>query len=200
VKSLGRYYELHRTDLTRLDARLTKVVSIVSALPSGAVLDIGCGRGTLLAALRARTPQNVGGSYVGVDISEAAVGSTQARGFRAKVASLEHGLPFADEVFDTVIFGEVIEHLYDPDAALLEISRVLKRNGRLVLTTPNLAYWVNRLLLLSGTHPIFPEVSVHVQLGRRHKKLGQGNPAVGHIRVFTLPALKDMLAGNGFSH
>jgi 2-polyprenyl-3-methyl-5-hydroxy-6-metoxy-1,4-benzoquinol methylase len=63
----------------------------------------------------------------------------------------------------------VIEHPCDLDAALLEISRVVKRNGKLVLTTPNLAYWVNRLLLSSGTHPIFPEVSVHVELGRRHK-------------------------------
>jgi len=198
IDPLQSYYERHRTDLPRLDMRLKKVVSIVAATAGARLLDIGCGRGTLLAALRATSSASLSRTFVGVDISEVAVRAVRAAGFEADVASLASGLPFPDESFDIVIFGEVIEHLYDPDAALLEISRILKRDGRLILTTPNLAFWVNRLLLLTGTHPIFPEVSVHVQLGRRLKKLGQGNLAVGHIRVFTLPALRDMLAGNGF--
>lgn len=46
-----------------------------------------------------------------------------------------HGLPFADACFDAVVCTEVFEHLWDPPAAAREMIRVLKPNGRLVLTT-----------------------------------------------------------------
>ena len=46
-------------------------------------------------------------------------------------------LPFPDDGFDTVIMGEVIEHLLYPDIALGEVKRVLKPSGKLVVTCPN---------------------------------------------------------------
>ena len=46
-------------------------------------------------------------------------------------------LPFPDGRFDTVIMGEVIEHLLYPDIALGEVRRVLKPSGKLVVTVPN---------------------------------------------------------------
>ncbi len=46
--------------------------------------------------------------------------------------------PFSDNVFDLVIFAEIIEHLLnDPCRVMREIKRVLKPNGTLILTTPN---------------------------------------------------------------
>uniref|UniRef100_E6Q525 Methyltransferase type 11 domain-containing protein n=1 Tax=mine drainage metagenome TaxID=410659 RepID=E6Q525_9ZZZZ len=82
-------------------------------------------------------------------------------------------LPFDDACFDVAIFGEVIEHLVDPDAALQEISRVLRPGGYLVLTTPNLACWFNRIVLVIGVQPIFTETSLHAKIGRKWSFLGQ---------------------------
>ncbi len=54
-------------------------------------------------------------------------------------------MPFKDEMFDTVVAGEVIEHLKTPDKFLKEAKRVLKRNGTLIITTPNKKSWSNRI-------------------------------------------------------
>jgi ubiquinone/menaquinone biosynthesis C-methylase UbiE len=58
--------------------------------------------------------------------------------------------PFPDEAFDLCTFLDVIEHVENPDNAIKEIHRVLKKEGFLLLTTPNVAAWYNRLLLLFG--------------------------------------------------
>ena len=46
-------------------------------------------------------------------------------------------MPFKDSYFDKVIFTEVLEHLKNEEKAISEISRVLKKGGTLLLTTPN---------------------------------------------------------------
>jgi SAM-dependent methyltransferase len=46
-------------------------------------------------------------------------------------------LPFPDEHFDVVICRELIEHVQDTDAVFVEMKRVLKRGGYLLITTPN---------------------------------------------------------------
>jgi SAM-dependent methyltransferase len=59
--------------------------------------------------------------------------------------------PYSDGSLDVVVFGEVLEHMTnDPMHALREISRVLKPNGTLVLTTPNAARIENVLALIEG--------------------------------------------------
>lgn len=46
-------------------------------------------------------------------------------------------LPFLDGKFDTIVAGEVVEHLYNLPFFINECKRVLKKNGRLIITTPN---------------------------------------------------------------
>lgn len=60
-------------------------------------------------------------------------------------------LPYPDDHFDVTLFCEVVEHLTnDPLAALMEIRRVLKQGGRLVLTTPNSTSARNLLKIITG--------------------------------------------------
>jgi 2-polyprenyl-3-methyl-5-hydroxy-6-metoxy-1,4-benzoquinol methylase len=93
---------------------------------------------------------------------------------------------------DVVIMFELIEHLVDPDAALAEVRRILVPGGHFVLSTPNLAAWFNRALLLVGVQPIFSEVSTTGVYGR------PGHDLVGHLRLFTHRALVEFLAASGF--
>ncbi|HKU68483.1 MAG TPA: class I SAM-dependent methyltransferase [Candidatus Baltobacteraceae bacterium] len=193
--SLQQFYDAHKTDVPHVDARLSLVAKLVGQVGAGSALDVACGRGTLLRTLQTRYPQL---ALTGADISQDSVEATRRFGLRAEVANVEKALPFADESFDCVVFGEVIEHLVDPDAALQNISRVLKAGGHLILTTPNLASWFNRAFLLFGIQPIFTETSVHVNLGRIVPALGQWKPTQGHLKVFTKGALLQMLEANGF--
>jgi len=111
-------------------------------------------------------------------------------------------LEFPDNYFDMAFFGEIFEHVYDLPRVLIEIKRVLKPGGFLSLSTPNLAAWYNRILLLFGKcpvnyhpTPIFYNAALQEKCRQEYK-----NPQARefplhhfHIRVFTLDRLIDYL-------
>ncbi|WP_345672859.1 class I SAM-dependent methyltransferase, partial [Streptomyces phyllanthi] len=99
---------------------------------------------------------------------------------------------FGSATADAVLFSEVIEHLVDPDDALDELRRVLRPGGHLMLSTPNLAAWYNRALLLAGVQPVFSEVSLRAIHGR------PGREVVGHLRLYTARALREFVTAAGF--
>ena len=192
---LNTFYDNRRTDIPIIDARLRVVTKLIRDIKPAKVLDLACGRGVLLQHLSSLLPST---TFVGADISPSSLEYVRALGFEAHVADISVGLPFSDEQFDCVIFGELIEHLVDPDSALQQISRVLAHGGQLIVTTPNLASWFNRVLLLAGVQPIATETSLHVNLGRRIRFLGQWRPTQGHLKLFTRDALIEMLGCNGY--
>jgi SAM-dependent methyltransferase len=155
------------------------------------VLDVGCGDGGFTELVARRLP---GHHVAGLDWAWTGVHQARARGVGAVRATIEgDGLPIRSASVDVVVFNEVIEHLVDTDAAILEIYRVLRPGGTLLLSTPNLAAWFNRGLLLFGTQPVFSEVSLRQIFGR------PGSQVVGHLRLFTLRALTGFLQAYGFA-
>ncbi|MGY1454693.1 class I SAM-dependent methyltransferase [Streptomyces sp. SS8] len=158
--------------------------------PPATVLDVGCGDGSA-AAVAAR--ELAGHRIVGVDWSQGALRRAASRIPAVVRGELtDGGLPFADGSADAVLFGEVVEHLVDPDAAMEELRRVLRPGGHLLLSTPNLAAWYNRVLLPAGVQPVFSEVSLRRVHGR------PGREVVGHLRLFTARALRGFAAASGF--
>jgi SAM-dependent methyltransferase len=156
------------------------------------ILDVGCGPQAILASHVAAQD-----SYVGCDYrAEAEVPLEQYVSIDLNEESLAARFP--DDRFDVIFCGEVIEHLFSPDALLDDLRALLAPGGVLILSTPNLGYYVNRALLLVGISPLFLENSAEVKLGRVTKRLGQGNVTEGHIRVFTHRALRDLVARKGF--
>ena len=93
------------------------------------ILDIGCGDSELINRLNA--PE-----IVGIDIRE---NLKQNKNGSIYKADAEH-LPFKDNSFDCVIMAAFIEHLPSPGKAVKEAYRVLKKNGKLIITTPNPLY------------------------------------------------------------
>ena len=72
--------------------------------------------------------------------------------------------PVQDRSFDLVVATDIIEHLIDTDRFLQDIQAMIKSEGHVIITTPNLGWWLNRLRLLSGKVPwCFPGVSSTVQ-------------------------------------
>jgi len=156
------------------------------------VLDIGCGRRAILA--REMEP---GDSYCGCDIVEP--DAMEIDDFVAIDLSTESlAEKLAGREFDVVFCGELIEHMFSPDAVVEDIRGLLSADGLLILSTPNLAYWVNRILLVAGISPMFVENSSRAKLGRKFKALGQGNKTEGHLRMFTYRAVLDFLELHDF--
>ncbi len=154
------------------------------------ILDIGCGSGFLIDILQ----EKIHAEFSGIDVYK----NSAKKNWRYKSCDITKGLPFKDEEFDLVIFGEVIEHVPNPDKVLYEIRRVLKKNGKLIVSTPNLVSWANRILVLGGIQPLYTETSSAVNLGRRLKVLGQGGKVQGHLKVFTHRSLSEILQLTGF--
>ena len=176
-------------------ARFAKCLSIMQKYRPRTILDVGFEDPILSKTIIKR----VGAKYTGIDISEISVREAVSSGLNAiKLDISTNRLPFEDESFEFVYASEVIEHLYDPDFAIEEFKRVLNSHGKLLITTPNLGAWFNRLLLLLGIQPWATEVSTVKNLGRHFSFLGQGGRPVGHIRVFTHRALVDFIILHGF--
>ena len=159
------------------------------------ILDLGCSDGEITLSFGEKLKTR---ELYGVDIREEAILAASRRGVKAcKLDLSNENLPFPDEFFDLVISLEVIEHLVNPDRMLREAYRVLKRGEHLLISTPNLASWVNRATLLLGYQPYNVEVSTETVAGVPYRKGVFGAPS-GHIRAFTLRALKELLEYHGF--
>jgi 2-polyprenyl-3-methyl-5-hydroxy-6-metoxy-1,4-benzoquinol methylase len=83
----------------------------------------------------------------GIDLSEVAISSAKRLAERERIScNFEVGnaedLPYPDGYFDKVVFSSSLEHIEDDMRALKEACRVLKTNGRLVLTVPSLTYLI----------------------------------------------------------
>ncbi|MEZ4223114.1 MAG: methyltransferase domain-containing protein [Polyangiaceae bacterium] len=159
--------------------RIEEVERILSRGRRGTLLDLGCGDGRIGERL-----QRLGYQVTGLDVSGAALDHARRRGLGTIVGDVSEALPIESASFDAVFAGEVIEHLFAPDAFLAEVFRVLRPGGRVVLTTPNLAHLPDRLRLLAGRAP--------TQVQPLHPFLRL------HIRPFTAGTLRDALRGAGF--
>ncbi len=95
------------------------------------VLDLGCGSGDLLAALRADKQAGIG-----MDISRPALRAAAEVGVPGVVADYRC-LPFAGASFDVVMMFHMLEHIPDPDAALRAAAYLLRPEGKLLVQVPN---------------------------------------------------------------
>jgi len=107
------------------------VATVLADRQAGGVLvDVGCGTGNFCRAVASRFP-----TLIGVDAVRYA-GLPDVVEFRA--ADLDRApLPLADESADVVAAVETIEHLENPRAFCRELTRVARRGGWVVITTPN---------------------------------------------------------------
>lgn len=123
----------------------TKLVKNVPAMPSykknGKILDVGCGTGDTLILL-----QDLGWEAYGIEIDKNAVKTARKRGLtRVKLGTHKDIFRFPDNYFDSIRLYHVIEHLDDPTTCLKLIHKKLKKDGELILGTPNYSSLISRI-------------------------------------------------------
>jgi SAM-dependent methyltransferase len=145
--------------------------------PGERVLDLGCGAGRFVGALR-----EAGADPVGVEIAAAALERARRNVPEADFRLLEPdgSVPLEHGSVDLVWCSEVLEHVADVAHLLLEARRVLKPSGRLLVTVPFHGRVQAALLVVT-------------RFDRHFDPLGQ------HLRFFTGTSLERTLVASGFT-
>jgi ubiquinone/menaquinone biosynthesis C-methylase UbiE len=148
------------------DILIPRIAKLCSPIEEGLMLDVGCGFGTISGALQITLDMKP----FGLDCNSELLKEANKKGIKTEQINLETDkFPFENETFNLALFIEVIEHMAKPEHCLSEIARVLKRNGELILTTPNLASFQGRIQILRGNDPL--KVSVIDRAYDRHIRL-----------------------------
>lgn len=168
-----RYWQTR--DLPSADARSVQRAELTQSLLGGPynahILEVGCGRGTVLSYLA-----DAGYTVTGCDISTQSVADLQAAGRDAFLCDIEHDdLPGK---YDTILCLEVLQQIFDPVAALQKCARRISDDGFMVVSIPNEFHLVSRLKMLFGNSHL-------------------GHFEESHIRLFTPRRARELFAAAG---
>jgi 2-polyprenyl-3-methyl-5-hydroxy-6-metoxy-1,4-benzoquinol methylase len=164
------------------DARFFTLDQTLRALPSGRILDMGCGQGALIARLSSQH------EVFGLEWDEGALRIAREKGLPVERVDLNdaQSIPFAPP-FDAIICSEVCEHLLNPRNAFKLAFQHLKPGGIFVVTVPNAV-------------PLFARIAI--LLGRTVNWLhypSADTEITGHIRFYTLRSLRHLAEQEGFT-
>ena len=154
-----------------------RALLLSEAEPGERVLDLGCGAGRFVAALR-----DAGADAVGVEIAEAALSRARvvAPGGDFRLLEDDGSIPLEHGSVDLVWCSEVLEHVADGAHLLQEARRVLRPGGRLLATVPY--------------HGRVKTVAIALARFDAHF-----DPQGQHLRFFTRASLAASLTAAGFS-
>lgn len=113
-----------------------EILSRVKNIPNSRILDLGCGNGNVIALLKG----SISAKYDGLDISEKMIGEAKKRlgnDVTLQVGNAEY-LPYRDEEFEVIICNASFHHYKEPQKAVDEMKRVLKKGGMIILGDPTL--------------------------------------------------------------
>ncbi len=134
--------------------RFKRIAAAIPASPTPLrILDIGTTPFTLF--LKQSRPQD---DVWTLDRTELLAERCRQAGVELRACNLDDArLPFADEMFDVIVFTEVLEHVFAPPSEVLrEVHRVLRPNGVLIMGVPNIARLSQRVKMLLGRSPLEP--------------------------------------------
>jgi ubiquinone/menaquinone biosynthesis C-methylase UbiE len=166
------------------------VVTILNNLPRGALLDVPAGQGALAARLI-----DAGFNVRCCDL--------YPQIFRLEGVDIKHGdldvaLPFSDQSFDYVTCIEGLEHIENPQQAMREFARVLKPEGHLIISVPNILNIEERLKwLLYGYTSHFKPIS-RAERERLQAEHNNREEIAAHVNPIGYSELRYILEKYGF--
>jgi ubiquinone/menaquinone biosynthesis C-methylase UbiE len=134
--------EIAENDLTRLEDMAQKL----DIQPSSSVLDVGTGTGVFIPFLLKRVGDK--GKLVCLDHAEKMLEKARQKNFRCDVEYICSDITatgFEDSVFDAVVCYSSFPHFRDKFQALKEISRILKKSGRLFICHTSSSSTINKI-------------------------------------------------------
>jgi 2-polyprenyl-3-methyl-5-hydroxy-6-metoxy-1,4-benzoquinol methylase len=154
-------------------------------IPDGAfVLDIGCHSGIMGEALHEKKTAKV----IGIDMDTGALEVARARLQAALMIDVEEEgwaqklLHEGYHNFDIILFGDVLEHTRQPERILLQAKDLLKPDGQIIVSVPNVAHWRVRFGLFFG----------------RFEYSDSGILDRTHLRFFTQRSAQSLLTNAGY--
>jgi 2-polyprenyl-3-methyl-5-hydroxy-6-metoxy-1,4-benzoquinol methylase len=151
----------------------------LSGQSQGRVLDIGCATGNFL-----KVAEQFGWDTYGIDLSQWACDYLRKSGFDNIFNATLEEINFKEAYFDAVHLSHVLEHIPDPIAFLVEIKRILKPGGRVIIEVPNEARFPLNYKLI---HLLQPRHAPRVEMTDKH------------LSLFTPHTLKKMLYKGGLT-
>ncbi|NQZ08381.1 MAG: methyltransferase domain-containing protein [Algicola sp.] len=168
------YWETHKPGFEH--PRHREIVKYIE--DSSTVLDLACGDGALMSVIKKHRPKT---NVCGVDFSDAAIAFCAKQGFKVEKDNLDDEQFAVENKYDHIVVSEALEHIINPEQLLDKLKDKYTKN--LIVTIPNIGYFMHRLSLLLGTFPV---------QWIRH-------PAE-HIRFWTLSDFKHTLATVGYDN
>ena len=145
-------------------------------------LDVGCWNGNLGRALI----KEKGCVVDGIDLDGEVLKKAKKHGYRKTYAlNLNNENPEFKKInnkYDIIIFADVLEHLIDPTELLLKLKENLNPEGKIIISLPNVAFILNRILLLLGRWD-------YREFGTLDKT---------HLRFYTIKSVVQMVESAGF--
>lgn len=114
---------------SRLVADLTaeRLQHLLETFANGVLLDLGCGKVPFYGTYKHRVAEVICADWPG---------SLHGNEYADIACDANRPLPFRDAVFDTVLATDLLEHIYKPTSLMLEMARILKPGGFLIMNTP----------------------------------------------------------------
>ncbi len=144
------------------------------------LIDVGCGDGFFGAAVKARYPEC---ETWGVELVADAARKAASQNDRVIRTPFENAHELPEAYFDVVTMNDVLEHMPWPEPALAMAKRILRPEGRLVLSLPNVQYLLNVLDLVKRNEWEYQDWGI---LDRTH------------FRFYTTKSATRLLERNGF--
>jgi ubiquinone/menaquinone biosynthesis C-methylase UbiE len=195
ISALLNNLSLEEPDKQYIQFHINRYTETLSIIPVSSktfnVLDIGAFRGHLSILVKKAFDCTVHA----LDVNASMRHRLAAEGIELKTCDISREpLPYDTETFDVVLFCETLEHLtISPYIVLTEVRRVLKENGVLVLSTPNIAALVKRLKLLIGRSPLHPFTNSH------NRTTHSNDLGHDHVHEYTKSEIKSVLEHANFA-
>lgn len=146
------------------------------------VLEVGCATGYMSQILK----EKMGCSIIGIEIDEIAANEAQKYCDKIILGNIEHidfDEYFLDQEFDYIIFADVLEHLLDPETILKKCQRVLKNEGAILSSIPNISHSAISLNLLRGNF--------------NYNRIGLLDET--HVKLYTKKSIYTLFEKSGFN-
>ena len=186
------------------------IQEIISSMKAGGLcLDCGANKGYWYERLSNEIGLSVD-QYYGIEWNDKCVQAARDKGINIQQGDLNQGIPFENDKFTCIYALSVLEHLLNGCHFMKECHRALRKDGKLVILTPNISTYFTAVLILagkmpsSGPHPDSDELLKSEEIFKvssdSHTRDAESDfPVHRHLVVFSYRTLKKYLKMIGFS-